>query len=331
MTDSAVPHNPGGENFFAVDLGGTGTAVGLVTANGEILNRSRFSSLDFIVKGAPELFVEKLVLEFQQLLAGGDWAAPGHVGIGAPDGNFFNGSVQRPSNLAWDGHVPLTELVAQATGMGVRLDNDANVAALGEGLFGAGRGVNDFVAVTLGTGVGSGIICGGQVVRGADGSGGELGHLTVVPGGRLCSCGGLGCLETYASASGLIRTVSLGVHSGASGAGEFDLRHLEADPDGAGVVIYERAMVGNPLALDAFRLVGESLGMAFSQVQTLLSPELYVLSGGLTAAGDLLLKPLRARFHESGAKFHSQLPPIVNSACGPGDAALQGAASLWFS
>jgi glucokinase len=179
--------------------------------------------------------------------------------------------------------------------------------------------------------VGSGIVSSGNVLRGANGFGGELGHLTVVPGGRVCGCGGLGCLETYASVTALIRTVINGVLNKSSGSGDFDAALLERDPEAAGPILSASALAGNPLALGAYRLAGESLGNAFAQLTTLLAPECFILSGGMLAAGDLFLAPLRERFALNAARFHKPLPRIVLSGLGSGDAALLGAASLCFS
>ena len=317
--------------FFAVDLGGTGTSVALVSRAGKVLERARFATRDFVVEARPELFAEEVARQIQSLLAHFDGAAPTHLGLGAPNGNYFTGEVLYASNLAWRGVVPLAALVAKATGKEVVLENDANAAALGEARFGAGRGVDNFVAVTLGTGVGSGIVAGGQVVRGVNGFGGELGHLTVAPGGRVCGCGGLGCLETYASVTALIRTVVSGVRNGSSGSGDFDAEALEKDAESAGPIIASSARAGNPLALGAFQLAAESLGTAFAQVTTLLAPDRFILSGGMVAAEDLLMAPLKKRFAQSGARFHKPLPQIVLSKLGSGDAALLGAASLCFS
>lgn len=319
------------ETFLAVDFGGTGTAVGVVNRAGQILGRTEFPTRDFVKLGLPEVFVHEVVSRAKALVAELGIPSPSRLGIGAPGGNFFTGEVCDSPNLAWRGSTPLAKLLAHVSGWEVRLENDANASALGESLFGVGPEVRDFVAVTLGTGVGSGIFVHGQLLRGADGFGGELGHFNIVPDGRHCPCGGAGCLETYASATGLIRTVLTGIRNGASGAGDFDAVGLEADPQSAGKRIAKLARAGNPLARDAFDVAAKSLAKAFAELTGLLSPTCFVLSGGLSKAGTILTAPLERAYHQNCLRLDRPLPEIVCSDLGAGDAALLGSASLFFS
>ena len=319
------------DTFFTVDFGGTGTVVGLVDRAGHILGRTAFPTRDFVKLGMPEVFAHEVVSRAKALVAELGVEAPAQLGIGAPGGNFYTGEVCDSPNLAWRGNTPLARLLEHVSGWQVLLENDANTSALGESRYGIGPKVTDFVAVTLGTGVGSGIFVNGQLMRGADGFGGELGHLNVVPSGRHCQCGGAGCLETYASATGLIRTVLTGIRNGASGAGDFDAERLEGDPEAAGKLIAKLAEAGNPLAKDAFDVAAKSLAKAFAELTGLLSPECFVLSGGLSNAGCVLTDPLEHAYRQNCLRFNRPLPKIVRSGLGAGDAALLGAGSLFFS
>lgn len=319
------------DTFFAVDFGGTGTVVGLVNQSGQILGRTQFSTREFVQLGVPEVFAHEVVSHAKALATRLGLAVPSQLGIGAPGGNFFTGEICDSPNLAWRGGTPLSKLLEHVSGWEIRLENDANASALGEARFGVGTQVADFVAVTLGTGVGSGIFVNGQLLRGADGFGGELGHLNIVPEGRHCECGGAGCLETYASATGLIRTVLTGIRNGASGASDFNAAQLEADPEAAGKVIAKLADAGNPLARDAFVVAAKALAKAFAELTGLLSPACFVLSGGLSNAGAVLIDPLERAYRRNCLRFDRDLPRIVRSSLGSGDAALLGAASLFFS
>ena len=322
---------PSHDSIFAVDFGGTGTVIGLVHRAGRILGRSQFRTREFVRLGEPEVFARQVIAQAKSLASDLGFDAPSQLGIGAPGGNYFTGEVCDSPNLAWRGTTPLAQMLGAASGWEIRLENDANASALGEARFGLGPKVTDFVAVTLGTGVGSGIFAGGQLLRGVDGFGGELGHFNVVPKGRHCHCGGAGCLETYASATGLIRTVLTGIRNGASGATDFQAAQLESDPEAAGKQIAKLAAAGNPLARDAFDVAAKSLAKAFTELTGLLSPACFVLSGGLSQAGAVLTEPLEQAYQRSCLRFQRPLPRILCSDLGPGDAALLGAASLFFS
>lgn len=189
-----------------VDIGGTNTVFGLVDNAGKVLAEGSFKTTDY-----PKIndFVQALVSAIKKLLAAKKEYKLIGIGIGAPDANYHRGTIEHAPNLAWKGIVPLADLIKSKIKVPVIVTNDANAAAMGEMIFGGAKKMKDFIVLTLGTGLGSGIVIDGKMVYGHTGFAGELGHMTVVPGGRACGCGRLGCLETYGSASGLVRTVLL--------------------------------------------------------------------------------------------------------------------------
>ena len=191
------------EIVAGVDIGGTNTVYGLVDRTGRVVTESSLETTDY-----PEIedFVAALVSAINKLISSGDYKLLG-IGIGAPNANYHKGTIELAPNLAWKGIVPLAELIRKKIDIPVIVTNDANAAAMGEMIFGGAKNMKDFIVLTLGTGLGSGIVINGQMVYGHTGFAGELGHTTVVPGGRECGCGRKGCFETYASASGLVRTV----------------------------------------------------------------------------------------------------------------------------
>jgi len=276
--------------ILAVDLGGTDTKVALVDSRGRVVARETLRTTDF---AAAEALVAALadVLARLEVDAGGRAVA---VGLGAPNGHHGRGTVEHAPNLAWKGKVPLRDMLAHATGLPVELDNDANLAALGQGRFGACKGMEDFVVVTLGTGLGGGIVAGGQLVRGASGFAGELGHVLCVRDGRLCGCGRRGCLETYVSARGLVATYGECVRA-SSGAPQ-DSAGVGAPVLVTAVEVHAKAQRGEAAALAAFAITAAHLAGALVDLTLLLGPECVAFTGGLTASGETLLGPTRAAY-----------------------------------
>ncbi|MDE6382242.1 MAG: ROK family protein, partial [Muribaculaceae bacterium] len=248
------------------------------------------------------------------------------IGIGAPNGNYYTGEIINPPNLPWGPVIPLAEKVSKAFGgIPVAVTNDANAAAVGEMTYGAARGMKDFIMITLGTGVGSGIVINGQLVYGSDGFAGELGHVIMKRNnGRVCGCGRTGCLEAYCSATGVARTARefLEVRSEPS-----LLRNLEIE-DITSKDVYDAAMAGDKLAKDIFNYTGEILGEAFADMAAFSSPQAFILFGGLAKSGDLLLKPIKESFDKNVMPIFRGKAKILVSELKESDAAVLGASAL---
>ena len=212
------------------------------------------------------------------------------VGVGAPNGNYFNGTIEYSPNLPWKGIIPLAQMLENKLKLPVTITNDANAAAIGEMTYGAARGIKDFIMITLGTGVGSGIVVNGQLVYGHDGFAGELGHVIMRrQNGRLCGCGRTGCLEAYTSATGVARTAREFLEIRTD---ESSLRLLPIQ-DITSKDVYEAAVSGDKLAIEIFNYTGTMLGEAFADFVTFSSPKAIILFGGLARAGELIMRPIR--------------------------------------
>jgi glucokinase len=243
------------------------------------------------------------------------------VGIGAPNGNYFTGSVKFAPNMNWKEEVKVTKLFYKSLGVKAVLTNDANAAALGEMLFGKAKNVNDFLFITLGTGLGSGIVANGQLIYGHDGFAGELGHVVINQNGRKCGCGRFGCLETYASATGIKKTYQELLMANNT------LSEFNPDIHGSHF-IYDRAIHGEKEAIEAFDYTARMLAFELANSVAYTSPEVIYLFGGLSQAGELLLRPLRAYFEEGLLNIYQNKIAIEISGLPHNDAAILGAASL---
>lgn len=278
-------HNHEQHHVLALDIGGTLTKIGIVTQRGDVLQTAVFPT------GATEDFTHflgQVGSVFDSWRAGGQYQ-PLAMGIGAPNASHQTGTMETPPNFRWGPHVPLRESLCRLWDLPAFLTNDANAAALGELHYGVGRGMRDFVTLTLGTGLGSGIISHGRLLTGSHGMAGEIGHINVYPDGRQCNCGLKGCLETYASVTGIRRTVFEliargGTHSVLS---KYSFEALD------GKTISRAALDGDPVALEAFAYTGKILGLKMADTAAHLDPEAFIISGGLSQAGDLLLEPVR--------------------------------------
>ena len=307
-----------------IDIGGTNTVFGVVDARGTILYSSsiktgKYTDVDDYVSELANGL--KLVID----QAGGVDKIKG-IGVGAPNGNFFNGCIEFAPNLPWKGKIPLAQLISEKVGgVPVALTNDANAAAIGEMTYGAARGMKDFIVITLGTGVGSGIVIGGNLVYGHDGFAGELGHVIMRRNnGRPCGCGRQGCLEAYASATGVART-----------AREFleirkdDSLLRELDPDEiTSKDVYDAAMKNDKLALEIFEFTGNILREAFADFVAFSSPEAIILFGGLTKAGDLIMNPIKRSMEKNMLKVFEGKTKLLFSQLKESDAAVLGASAL---
>lgn len=246
------------------------------------------------------------------------------IGVGVPNGNYFKGTIEFAPNLPWRGVVPLASLIEDAFTLPTVLTNDANAAAIGEMTYGAARGMKDFIMITLGTGLGSGIVVNGQLVYGHDGFAGELGHVIVFPEGRRCGCGRKGCLETYVSATGIVRTMHELLQS----------RHIPSllrDMNPTAITsktIRDAALKGDALAIEAFEFTGKILGQQLANFVAFSSPEAIILFGGLTRAGDLIFRPTIHAMEENLLQIYKNKIKVLPSELKESDAAILGASAL---
>ena len=306
---------------IGIDVGGTNTAFGLVDPVGECVYENSIPT--YPDKDADQLFkrlFEKIDSDFIKYSA--DYEMVG-IGIGAPNANYYTGTVEQPPNLNW-GMVNVLAIVKNYSKLPSAITNDANAAAIGEMIFGAAKGMKDFVVITLGTGLGSGIVVNGQLVYGADGFAGEIGHTIVDPAGRECGCGRKGCLETYASASGLRRTVyeMIGTTNITSELRNVSFNQLTSKD------IADAANRGDKLALKAFDYTANILGLKLADTVAYLSPEAIILFGGLALAGDLIINPTKAYMEKYMLNIFKNKVKIIPSALPGANAAILGASAL---
>ena len=311
---------------IGVDLGGTNTVFGIVSARGEVIAQDSIKTKQH--KTAAE-FVEAGLACLRPLVTqvGGIEQIQG-MGIGAPNGNYYNGTIEFAPNLPWahDGVIPLAQLFSDALGIPVKLTNDANAAAMGEMTYGAARGMKNFIVITLGTGVGSGIVINGQVVYGCDGFPGELGHVIMDrrPDARPCGCGRKGCLEAYCSASGVARTAReiLQTTDRPSLLREKPLDDIES------LDVSIAADKGDEVAQEIFEFTGKMLGEACADFAAFSSPEAFIFFGGLCKAGDLIMNPIKASYDASVLKIFKGKPKFLVSSLMNANAAVLGASAL---
>ncbi|MEK6650753.1 MAG: ROK family protein [Bacteroidota bacterium] len=309
------------ELTLGVDIGGTNTVLGYVDRMGRLAGETTIPT--HAHQPAP-LFFERLH-DAAVRLGGtlpGRWELVG-VGVGAPNANYYKGTIEQPPNLSWD-YVDVVGEMGHLVKVPVAVTNDANAAALGEMLFGAARAMKDFIVITLGTGLGSGIVANGQLIYGADGFAGEIGHTIVDPDGRECGCGRKGCLEAYASANGLRRTVHELI---ATSLDESELRGV-AFNDLTSKMVAEAAARGDHLALEAFDRTARILGFKLADSVAHTSPEAIILVGGLAAAGDLLLKPVKRYLESYLLNVFKNKVAVLPTGLPDGNAAVLGASAL---
>lgn len=308
---------------IGIDIGGTGTKFGIVDRNGNVLFSGEMSTKKHkTVEGFIEELHGHLLLLIER--AGGIGRIRG-IGMGAPNGNFYTGTIEYAPNLPWSGIIPIAKMMSDAFQLPVTLTNDANAAAIGEMMYGAAKGMKDFIMITLGTGVGSGIVANGQLIYGHDGFAGELGHTVVVPDGRLHQgTGKKGSLESYASATG-VRLTALEMLENSKE--ESLLRNADMESLDAKLV-YDAAIQGDKLAMQIFEFTGKILGMALANAVMFSSPEAIILFGGLTKSGDLILKPTRYHMEENLIKIFQNKVKILVSHLKESDAAILGASAL---
>ncbi|MDR0510828.1 MAG: ROK family protein [Rikenellaceae bacterium] len=306
-----------------IDIGGTNTVVGLVDEHGEILAEGSISTRKYHDFDLYLQAIADLVVSFNETVSEPFTLAG--IGVGAPNGNYYTGCIEFAPNLPWGGVLPMAaKLSALFPAIPVTLTNDANAAAIGEMIYGGARGMKNFAVVTLGTGLGSGIVVDGKLLYGHDGYAGELGHVIVTPDGRECGCGRCGCLETYASATGIKRTVYklLADQVADSSLKNISFNELSAE------MICTAAINGDPVAIEAFEHTGQQLGRALANLVAVTSPEAIFLFGGLAKAGKYIFEPTRRSMEANMLKFWQCKIKLLPSGIDDRNAAVLGAAAL---
>lgn len=304
-------------------MGGTNTVFGVVDARGNVISKSAIKTGAHTVVN---LYIQDLYDEMIKLIdaAGGVEKFKG-IGVGAPNGNYYTGNIEFAPNLPWKGVIPFAKLMAEKFGIPAALTNDANAAAIGEMTYGVARGMKNFIMITLGTGVGSGIVIDGKLVYGHDGFAGELGHTTAIrENGRLCGCGKKGCLETYCSATGVARSAREILSSSTQ---ESLLRNIPVDSI-TSKDVFEAAMEGDEIAKDIFAFTGKVLGQSLADFVAFSAPEAIVLFGGLSKAGDLIMNPIRENMEENLLPLWKGKIKLFFSELKEADAAVLGASAL---
>lgn len=309
------------EVVAGVDIGGTNTIIGFVDRDGKIHAEGRLSTGDYAFA---DDFVTALDQKLKEMIAGHSDLKLAGIGIGAPNANYNKGTIELAPNLRWKGIIPLVKITERRTGLKTLITNDANAAALGEMIFGGAKEIKDFIILTLGTGLGSGIVVDGEVVYGHTGFAGELGHMTVVEGGRVCGCGRRGCLETYASATGLVRTVLFLLSDSRE---ESLLRELKSTEITSRRVA-EASAAGDSIARQALDQTARMIALGIANSVIFSSPRTIFLFGGLAQAGESLFVPVRKYADELVQPVFRGTFTIEPSGLPEAQAAILGASAL---
>jgi glucokinase len=318
---------------IGIDIGGTNTAFGLVNRRGDIVEQDRFHTTDY---QTPEIFAQAIKEKLGPHIAKVGKDKVSGIGIGAPNANYYSGEIELAPNLPWKGTIPLRNLIKDALDLPVTITNDANATAIGEMIYGSAKGMKDFIIVTLGTGVGSGFVANGQLIYGHDGFAGELGHVIAVRDGRPCGCGRNGCLETYSSATGIVRTARERLSQVSD---EQVIQEGSVHPDWLVPVwlktgeisasgIHKAALAGDPMAKEIFEFTGKILGQCLADAVAITSPEAIILFGGLAKSGDFILKPTKYYMEENLLAIFKNKIDIIPSGLAERDAAILGSAAL---
>lgn len=305
------------KTVLGIDIGGTNVAVGLVTDGGTILAETNFSTQSF---SSPEKMVETIYdwcqLQNSEIIS---------IGIGAPNGNYYSGTIDFAPNLPWKGKIELSKMFERKFKLECLLSNDANVAAIGEKQFGVAENFKDFVVITLGTGLGSGIVVNNELVIGANSLAGEYGHISIVPNGRKCGCGRLGCLETYASSTGVVRSIE-----------ELKSEHKENSPltlldQPNAKLVFEFAKNGDEFSQEIVNYTASILGNALSNFACFSDPEAYILFGGIAQSGKYFADKVKSEMEKNILNIYKDKIQILTSSLHDKNAAILGAAALAWS
>ena len=305
---------------LGIDIGGTNTAYGIVNRRGEIIVKGSFPTTGH---ASAEVYVGELRKELLPVIEKAGRENITGAGIGAPNGNFFTGEIVFAPNMPWKGVIPIARLIGDSLGLKAKLTNDANAAAIGEMMYGAAKGMKDFILVTLGTGLGSGFVANGELIYGHDGFAGELGHVIAVRDGRQCGCGRYGCLEAYASATGIVYSAEellLEV--------EDDTVLREHQGKITAKMIHEAAEQGDAFAIELFDFTARILGQTLADTVAITSPQAIIFFGGLAKAGDLLLSRVHKYLEANLLNIYQNKIILLQSALPDADAAILGASAL---
>ncbi|MEA3317544.1 MAG: ROK family protein [Bacteroidota bacterium] len=305
-----------------IDIGGTNVSIGIVDKDGKIIFNEAFTIKNYSTAKEFVDFVSKKIKSIikqssQKIKLVG-------IGIGAPNGNYYKGLIEYAPNLKWTGIIPLRDMFKEYFNLPIVLTNDANAATIGEMIYGGAKGMKDFILITLGTGLGSGFVANGELILGNDSFAGELGHTIVFQDGRICGCGRRGCLETYVSATGILRTVSelLAKRKYESKLRDIPQNQLTAK------IISEYANKGDLIAKEAYEYTGKILGFKLSEAIAITSPEAIFLFGGLANAGNLLFEPTRKYMEKYLLDIYKNKVKLLSSSLNENDAAILGAAAM---
>lgn len=308
---------------IGMDMGGTNTVFGVVDARGNVIAKSAIKTG---THSDVNLYIDDLYVEMMRLIdsVGGVEKFKG-IGVGAPNGNYYTGNIEFAPNLPWKGVIEFAKLMTAKFGIPTSLTNDANAAAVGEATYGGARGMKNFIMITLGTGVGSGIVIDGKVLYGHDGFAGELGHTTAVrENGRVCGCGKHGCLETYCSATGVARSARELLSASTK---ESLLRNIPVDSI-TSKDVFDAAIQGDAVAKEIFEYTGKILGQSLADFVAFSAPEAIVLFGGLSKAGDLIMEPIRLNMEANLLPLWKGKVKLFFSELKEADAAILGASAL---
>lgn len=310
--------------ILGIDIGGTYTKYGLVDKDGNLFLEN---SVPTNTHDTAEDFAAYLKNHLNdQLKNSTELYKIVGVGIGAPNGNYYTGCIEYAPNLKWKGVTKISEIIQKELGIPAILTNDANAAAMGEMIFGGAKGMKNFLMITLGTGLGSGLVVNGEIVYGHDGFAGELGHVNIIPKGRKCGCGRRGCLETYVSATGLRRTIFdlLASETSESRFRELTFKDLDSKQ------VTEAAEAKDPIALKAFQKTGKWLGKSLADTVAHISPEAIFLFGGLARAGKWIFEPTKEALENNLLEIYKGKIKLLPSALDGKNIAVIGAAALMW-
>jgi glucokinase len=304
---------------LGIDIGGTNTSFGIVNRRGHIIAKGGMPTQGETV----DEYINNLKENIQSLTQENGIENIFAAGVGSPNANYYTGEVIYAPNLPWKQVIPLAKMLKDALGIPVTITNDANAAALGEMMYGAAKGMKDFIVVTLGTGLGSGFVANGQMIYGHDGLAGELGHVIAVHDGRKCGCGRNGCLERYSSATGIVITAEEWLETRND---DTVLRSFKGSITAKD--IFEAAEGKDPFALEVFDYTGKILGQSLADAVAITSPQAIIFFGGLAKAGDLILLPTRKYMEANLLKFYKGNVQLLFSELPDADAAILGASAL---
>ena len=301
---------------LGIDIGGTNSAFGLCDEQGNIQFESTVPTTDYI---QPEDLVNSIYTTLEKTphfdkIVG--------IGIGAPNGNYFSGSIEFAPNLIWEGKIPLAAIFEEKFKVPCFLTNDANAAAMGEKIYGTAKELNDFVVITLGTGLGSGVVSRGDLIYGHNGLAGEYGHIRVIPNGRTCGCGRKGCLETYASATGVVRSIQELTSSNKENSSLLSITEPTAKD------VFKEAMKGDVFANEIIEFTSETLGSALADYACFSNPEAYILFGGIAQSGDFFSKKVKFYMDQNLLTIYKDKIQVLTSELHATNAAVLGSSSL---